>query len=127
MAYRRTSNQSSWRTLKPSQVLPIWTTANSNAANLVAKELLAHLGVTDIRSYWHQLRIPIAISVIVCTLVGASNYGLKGVFLGGLLGLAAPAALLLLGVTLVVVVIYLAIYCFVWAVILCVLWWLLHS
>ncbi len=126
MAYR-SPKRSSWRQLKPSQVLPIWTTANSNAANLVAKELLVHLGVTDLPTYFKKLRVAIVISVIVCILVGASNYGLKGVFFGGLLGLFAPVALIWLGVLLIGIAIYMAVYCFVWAVILCVLWWLLHS
>ena len=123
MAYQK----SSWRKLKPSEVLPLWTRAHTSIAQLGFQAVMQKLGITDISSYWHRLRAWIVASVIVCILVGASNYGLKGVFLGGLLGLIAPVALLLLGVTLVVVVIYLAIYCFVWAVILCVAWWLLHS
>jgi hypothetical protein len=110
MAYR-SPKRSSWRQLKPSQVLPIWTTANSNAANLVVQEVFAHLGITDIRTYFHQLRVAVVISVIVCVVVGVPNYGLKGVVLGGVLGLAAPAAAIWLGVMLALIAIFMAIYC----------------
>jgi hypothetical protein len=109
------------------QVLPIWTAGHTDTANLVFQMTLEKFGIVDISTYLRKMRIPIVISVIVCACIGASSYGITGLFLGGLLGLFAPVALLLLGVTLVMIVIYLAIYCFVWAVILCVLWWLLHS
>ena len=101
MAYRKPS----WRKLKPSEVLPLWTPAHTSIAQLGFQAVMQKLGITDIPSYWHRLRAWIVASVIVCILVGASNYGLKGVVLGGLLGLFAPVALLLLGVTLVVVVV----------------------
>src|ERR1035437_4213758 len=119
MAYRK----SSWRKLKPSEVLPLWTPAHTSIAQLGFQAVMQKLGITDISSYWHRLRVWIVASVIVCILVGASNYGLKGVFLGGLLGLFAPAALLLLGVTLVVVVVYLAVYCIAVVVIYSIAWW----
>jgi hypothetical protein len=56
-----------------------------------------------------------------------SNYGLKGVVLGGLLGLAAPAALIWLGVVLTMIIIYLAVYCLAWLAIWFIAMWLLHS
>jgi hypothetical protein len=126
MAYRTTKRQS-WRNLKPSQVLPIWTTANSNTANLVAQELFAHLGVVSVRSYFQQLGVAIVICVIVGAGIGASSYDTRGLLVGALLGLAAPAALIWLGTVLTLIVIFLAVYCAVWAVIACLGWWMLGA
>ncbi len=123
MAYRK----SSWRQVKPSQVLPIWTTTHSNAATLVVQELFARIGVTDIRTYFQQLRVAIVICVIVCACIGASNYGLKGVFLGGLLGIAAPAAAIFLAVVVVLAAILLGVYCLAWVAIYYIACWLLGS
>ena len=83
------------------EVLPIWTPVHSDTVNLAFQLLLLKLGITNVSSYFRKLRIAIAISVVVCALVGASLYGLKGFFLGGLLGLIASAALLWLGVMLI--------------------------
>lgn len=126
MAYR-SSKRSSGRKVHLAEVLPIWTTAHSSMVNLVFQALLLKLGITDVSSYFRKLRIPIAICVVVCALVGASMYGLKGFFLGGLLGMIAPAALLWLGVMLVGAAIFMAIYVAVWAVILSFLWWFIRT
>jgi len=88
--------------------------------------LLERFGITDVRSYFQKLRIPIAISVTVCACLGASSHGLKGFLIGGLLGVIAPVTLLWLGVMLVLITIFLAIYFIAWAVILCLGWWILH-
>jgi hypothetical protein len=83
--------------------------------------------ITDIRSYLHRLQGAIVLSVIVCACIGASNYGLKGVFLGGLLGIAAPAAAIFLAVVLVLAAILLGVYCAAWVAIYYVVCWLLGS
>lgn len=94
---------------------------------MVFISMLSRLGITDISSYFRKLRVLIVIGVVVCACIGASDSGLKGFILGGLLGLFAPAALLWLGVMLVGITIFIAIYAAAWAVIFCVLWWLLGS
>lgn len=124
MAFR-SPRKSTWN--KVSQVLPVWTTANSTAANMYFLSLLERFGITDVRSYFKKLRIPIAISVVVCAWVGAVNDGLRGLVIGGLLGIVAPIALLWLCVMLILIAIVMAIYCAAWAVIYWILWWLLHS
>ena len=123
MAYRK----SSWRKVKPSQVLPLWTPAHSDAANLVTQQVFHKLGITDISSYWHKLKGVIVMSVIVCACIGSSNYGLKGVFLGGLLGIAAPAAAIFLAVVVVLAVMLLGVYCLAWIAIYYIACWLLGS
>ena len=87
--------------------------------------LLTKLGITDAASYFRQLRIPIAISVVVCACIGAANYGITGFIVGGLTGLLAPAALLWLAVLLVGVAVYLTIFVAAWAAIwVCAKWFL---
>lgn len=130
MAYRsprKSSGKSSGRKFPFSKVLPIWGVSHTNVVNMAFEALMHRLGIGTMRDYFRKLRILIAISVLVCALTGASNFGLKGFFLGGLLGLAAPAAFLWLGVLLAGVVIFLAIYVAAWALILWAAWWLLHS
>lgn len=119
----RSKKPSSSRKLHITEVLPIWTTAHSSTVNLVFQALLQTLGITDVASYFRQLRIPVVICVVVCAGVGAVLYGFKGFFIGGLLGLIAPAALLWLGVMLVGAAIFIAIYAAAWAAILWFLWW----
>ncbi len=123
MAYRK----SSWRQLKPSQVLPLWTPAHSDTANLITQSVFYKLGITDLPSYWHKLQGAIVLSVIICACIGASNYGLKGVLLGGLLGIAAPAAAIFLAVVVVLAAILLGVYCLAWIAIYYVACWLLGS
>lgn len=84
-------------------------------------------GITDLKSYWRRLRAWIVATVIVCILVGASNYGFKGVVLGGVLGLVTPAALIWLGVMLTMIALYLVVWCLAWVVIWFIAMWLLHS
>ena len=123
MAYRKPAG----RKFKVREVLPIWGASHTNVVNMAFEALMLKLGITDMRSYFLKLRIWIVIAVFVCALGGAYNYGIKGFILGGVLGLAAPAAILWLGILLIGVVAYLAIYCLVWALILWAAWWLLHS
>lgn len=113
--------------LRVSDLLPIWTTEQTKTAHLVAASIFWGYGITDLRSYFQKLRIPIVISVILGALFCSASYGLKGFFLGGLAGLAAPAVLLWLGVMLVGIVIYLAAYLAAWAVVLWLLWWFVSN
>ena len=109
------------------EALPVWTTHHSNTVNLVFVALLQKLGITDVASYFRQLRTAIGICIVIGAWVGASFYGLTGFFLGGLLGLIAPAALLWLGVMLVGAAIFIAIYFAAWAAIYAFLWWFIRA
>ena len=130
MAYRsprKTSGKSFGRKFQFSKVLPIWGVSHTNVVNMTFEALMHKLGIGTMQDYFRKLRILIAISVIVCALIGASNFGIKGFAIGGLLGLAAPVAILYCGVLLIGVVAFLAIFCLAWALILWAAWWLLHS
>jgi hypothetical protein len=101
------------------------------AAFMFFQDVLERFGITDIRSYFLKWRIPIVISVIVCACMGAASEGaasdgLKGFVIGGLLGVVAPIALLWLVVMLSLVALFLAVWAAGWAVIIFVLWLLLH-
>ena len=126
MAYR-SSKRSSGAKVHLTEVLPIWTTHHSSTVNLAFVALLQKLHITDVPSYFRQLRTPIAICVVVCAWIGAAFYGLTGLFLGGLLGLIAPAALLWLGVMLVGAAIFIAIYVAAWAAIVSFIWWFIGA
>ena len=94
---------------------------------MVFHALLLKLGITDVSSYFRKLRIPIVICVVLSALVAASFYGLKGFFLGGLLGMIAPAALLWLGVMLVGAAIFIALYAVAWTAIVAFIWWFIGA
>ena len=126
MSKRSSYRRSAGGRLRPSEYLPIWTAAeHSKTANLVFVALLQRLGVTDIRSYFHKLRIPVAFCVVVCAWYGASTYGLLGFVIGGLCGLAGPAALLWLSVIVIGAALLFAIYVLWWMALLYVLGWIL--
>lgn len=129
MAYRRTSyRKSSWRKLKPSDVLPLWTPAHTSLAQLGFQVVMQKLSITDVPSYYAKLRPLIISSMVLGAAIGAAaDHGITGFSIGVLLGFMAPAALIFVGVTLVVVAIFLAVFCGVWALIIWGLWWLLQS
>ena len=104
MAYRRPTRQ------KFPQVLPIWTRTQTDTVTMAYQALMSKFGISDFSTYMRQWRIQISVSVIVCACVGTVAYGIKGLFLGGLAGLLAPAALLYLAVLLVGIAIFLGVY-----------------
>lgn len=118
MASRKSRNKTTI-----SDMLPIWGTTETTTVNLIAASIFLEHGITDLPSYFQKLRIPIAICAILGAIFCASSYGFWGFILGGLAGMAAPAVLLWLGVLLLGIVIFLAIYVITWAVVLWVLWW----
>ena len=91
------------------------------------KLLMRKFGIGTMQDYFRKLRVLIAISVLVCALTGASNFGIKGFAIGGLLGLAAPAAILWFGILLVGILIYMAIWVAACALVICFLWWFLSA
>jgi hypothetical protein len=96
MAYRRPSRKSSSKSFgskfHEAKILPQWTPAHANSANFAFQMVMQKFGITDAKTYFHKLRIPIVISVIVCACIGASQSGLGGFIAGTLVGLIAPVA-----------------------------------
>ena len=111
----------------PADVLPVWRHPQQDAANAVFEALMLRLGVTDLPSYFRELKLSIAICMLICACYGASEYGLTGLAIGGFFGLAGPAALLWLGVMVIGIAIFIAIYVLSWMAILLVLGMLLFG
>src|ERR1035437_1383453 len=124
MTYR-SPRKSTGRKFHVSKVLPIWGISQTDTVTMTFKLLMHKLGIGTMQDYFRKLRILIVISVLVCALTGASGYGFKGFILGGLLGLAAPAAILWLGILAVGILIYMAIWVAASALVICFLWWFL--
>ena len=97
MAYR-SPKPSSWgsygRKVKPSDVLPIWTTSHTDTANLAFSLAMERVGVTDIPSYFRKLPISIALCAVIGAAIGLAWHGLEGFIVGTLAGMAAPAVLI---------------------------------
>jgi hypothetical protein len=123
MGYRSKRNSK----FRPADALPIWNSNQQDAANVVFEALMLKLGVTDLPSYFRELKLYIAICVVICTCYGASEYGLTGFAIGGLLGMVGPAAILWLGVMLIGLAIFIAVYVLSWMAILFVLGMLLFG
>lgn len=117
MAYRKRSR--SYTAGQLIEVTPIWRQKNTASSNCLLHSLLWQFGITDALSYFSKLRILLVICVTVGACIGAAGLGLKGLLMGGLLGVVAPYALLWLGVMLTMVSIFLASYFAVWALIIC--------
>ena len=94
---------------------------------MAAQSVMLGYGIYDPRTYWQKLRSWILLSMFVCALIGAGGYGLRGFFLGGALGFAAPAALVWLSVLAVGILAYMLVYCATFAAIWTVFWWFLHQ
>jgi hypothetical protein len=107
--------------------MPIWRSPQQDAANVVFEALMLRFGVSDLPSYFRELKLSIAICVVICACYGASEYGLTGAVIGGLLGLAGPAAILWLFVMVIGIAIFIAIYVLSWMAILFVLGMLLFG
>ena len=121
MGYRSKRNSK----FRPADALPIWKSNQQDAANAVFEALMVKLGVSDFPSYCSQLRTSIAICMVIGACYGASEYGLTGFAIGGLLGMAGPAAILWLGVIAIGVFLFIAVYVLPWLAILFVLGMLL--
>ncbi len=111
----------------PADVLPIWRAPHQGAANVVFEALMLKLGVSDLPSYFRELRTSIAICVVIGACYGASEYGLTGFAIGGLLAMALPAALLWIFVMAIGIALFIAFYVLSWMAILFVLGMLLFG
>ena len=100
MAPRKASGRSVLCTVRVSAVLPICTSANAKANTAMFVSYLQGLGITGISSYLCKLAVPVVLCVLIGASAGAIHSGVNGMFVGALLSLAAPAALIWLVITL---------------------------
>ena len=127
MARRKASGRSVFSTVRVNAVLPICTSANANANTAMFVSYLQGLGITGIRSYLRKFAVPVVLCVLAGACAGAIHSGVNGLFVGSLLGLAAPAALIWLVITLIHFACYLIAFCAVWILIFYVARWFFWS
>lgn len=127
MSKRSSFGRSRGGKFNPADALPIWRTPQQDAVNVVFEALMLRLGVTDLPSYFRELKLFIAICVVICACYGGSEYGFTGAAIGGLLGMAGPAAILWLCVMVIGIAIFIAVYVLSWMAILFVLGMLLFG
>ena len=127
MARRKASGRSILSSVRVRDVLPMWTSANTNLNTAMFVSYLQGLGITGIPSYVRKLAIPVVLCVLVGACAGAIHSGVSGMFVGALLGLATPAALIWLVITLIHMAVYLIAFCAAWVVIFNVVCWLFRS
>ena len=109
-SYSRSKNhKQSW-----TDAVPRWSQTQTDTTNLMARMLFEKLGITDLESYFEKLMPAIVVCVVLGAGIGAYRDGLSGFFLWGLAGIAAPAALIWLGVVLSYVAVYVALIFAVW-------------
>ena len=107
--------------------MPIWTSANAELNTAMFVSCLQGLGITGIPSYLRKLAVPLVFCVLVGACAGALHSGINGMFVGSVLGLATPAALIWLVITLFHMASYLIAVCAAWVVIFYVARWLFRS
>jgi hypothetical protein len=127
MARRKASGRSIFSSIRVRDVLPIWTSANTNLNTAMFVSYLQGLGITGIPSYLRKLAIPVVLCVLAGACAGAIYSGGNGTFVGALLGLATPVALIWLVITLIHMTVYLIAFCAAWVVIFYVTRWLFSS
>lgn len=115
---RKSKASTSGAAYKASDYVPLWNQQNTDTTNLMAEMVFDKLGVTDLRSYFEVLAIPIAICTVIGCVYGASHWGLQGAVLGVLVGLAAPAASVYLVLIVAYAVVLLFTFIAAWALIL---------
>ena len=127
MARRKASGRSHPAKIKVEDILPICTSTKANLNTAIFISYLQGLGITDFPSYLRKLAILIFICVLVGAFAGAIHSGINGMSVGSVLGLATPAALIWLVVTLIHTAIYLIVFCAAWVVIFYVVRWFFWS
>jgi len=110
-----------------SDVVPIWTSKQVDANEVMVQATFGSLGIDGYRSYWSELWIAIIPCMLLGLLIGAGTHGLGGLLLGAILGFATPAAVIALFVTVLHFAIYLGTVLLVWALILMAAWWFLAA
>ena len=127
MARRKASGRSHPAKIKVEDILPICTSAKANLNTAMFVSYLQGLGITGIPSYLRKLAIPIVLCVLAGACAGAIHSGGNGMLVGTLLGIATPAALIWLAITLIHIASYLIALCAVWVVLFYVVRWFFRS
>jgi hypothetical protein len=94
--YRKTNNRSNHTKFNIGDYVPLLTRSQAETTNHLTQLIFEALGVSDIKSYFKKLLWPIAICVVLSTVIGACVSGFLGFFFGAIAGIIVPAALICL-------------------------------
>jgi len=130
MAYRKTysrsskSHRSGKSNFRAGDYVPTWSQSQTDTVNLIFKDLMAKVGVTDVATYFHKLRILIVLCMFTGAVVGSYTGGFATGIGYGLAGLVAPAALLWFGIIVCYCAVILGVFFAAWAAIIFGFFWL---
>ncbi len=125
MAYRKSYRSKASSKANWSDAVPRWRQHNTDTCNLLFKDWMSRIGVTDIHSYFDRLAVWIWLCVASGAVLGAYLDGWSGIFWYGVAGLAAPAAIPYLFITVGVAILLALAYVAVWAALIFGVIWLL--
>ena len=108
--YRKPKSRSSRQGPQWIDAVPRWTTAQTEATNLLAQILFLRFGITGLGSCFSKWWAPVAICAVLGAAIGAYFDGLGGLLWYGLVGMAAPAALIWLTAVLSYAAVYLLVF-----------------
>jgi hypothetical protein len=127
MAYRKSYRANRTGRTNWTSAVPRWSQTQTDTTNLIFREWMGRIGVTDIRSYFERLLVPIVICVVLGAVIGTFRDGWSGMFWYALAGIAAPAAIPWLFIVVGFAVFLALAYVAVWTVLIYgVLWILSH-
>lgn len=127
MGIRKPSKRESGRRHPLKGLLPLWTTTHANLNTSLFVAAMAKLGINGVSSYLRRLVLPILICSLFGAYAGALHSGVQGLIVGALSGIAAPAAVIWLVITLTHMAIYLTVICLAWVVLFYVARWILRN
>ena len=92
--HRRTYNRSSYTKFNIGDYVPLLTRSQAETTNHLTRLMFEALGITGIKSYFKKLLLPIAICVVLSTVIGACISGFSGFVCGAIAGIMVPAAVI---------------------------------
>ena len=92
--HRKTYTRSSYTKFNIGDYVPLLTRSQAETTNHLTRLMFEALGVTGIKSYFKKLPLPIAICVLLSSVIGACVSGFLGLIFGSMAGIMLPAALI---------------------------------
>ena len=92
--HRKTYTRSSYTKFNIGDYVPLLTRSQAETTNHLTRLMFEALGITGIKSYFKKLLLPIAICVLLSTVIGAYVGGFLGFVCGAIAGIMVPAAVI---------------------------------
>jgi hypothetical protein len=124
MAYRKNTSRSSKSGFRAGDYVPTWKQSQTDAVNLIFQAVMGKIGVSDQRSYFERLMLPILLCAVVGAVYGAVSNGLWGFVWGLIAGIVTPAAVVWLGIAFCYCAVILGVFFAAWTAIIFGIFWL---